>query len=76
MFMPVCVSFLQNLTSEAPAKVKGHQPPSNWPKNGHIQFEKLKMRYRDNLPLVLKGVTFSVKTREKIGIVGRTGSGS
>ena len=33
------------------------------------------MRYREGLELVLKGITFSVRTQEKIGIVGRTGAG-
>lgn len=33
------------------------------------------MRYRDGLPLVLDDITFEIRTSEKIGIVGRTGSG-
>ena len=33
------------------------------------------MRYRPNLPLVLKNVDFHIKPREKVGVVGRTGSG-
>ena len=33
------------------------------------------MRYRDGLPSVLKDVSINIKPREKIGVVGRTGSG-
>lgn len=33
------------------------------------------MRYREGLELVLKGISFTVTTQEKIGIVGRTGAG-
>lgn len=35
----------------------------------------MQVRYRDNTPLVLKGVSLSIKGGEKIGVVGRTGSG-
>ena len=33
------------------------------------------MRYREDLDLVLKGLSLTIKPREKIGIVGRTGCG-
>jgi len=33
------------------------------------------MRYRSNLPSVLRGLHFYVKAGESVGIVGRTGSG-
>ena len=49
--------------------------PKEWATRGKIFIKNLKIRYRENLPLVLKGVTFEVKPSEKIGIVGRTGSG-
>ncbi|KAL3667605.1 hypothetical protein V7S43_007159 [Phytophthora oleae] len=46
-----------------------------WPRTGNVVFENVSMRYRDDLPLVLKGVSFAVKSGEKVGICGRTGSG-
>ena len=33
------------------------------------------MRYRPGLPLVLQDVSFKVASGEKLGVVGRTGSG-
>lgn len=33
------------------------------------------MKYRAELPLVLKNISFQIKDREKVGIVGRTGAG-
>ncbi len=50
-------------------------PPNNWPKSGNITAKNVSMRYRSELPLVLKNVSFNIKTGEKVGIVGRTGSG-
>ena len=46
-----------------------------WPQTGAIEVSNLRCRYRDDLPHVLKGVSFSVHGGEKVGIVGRTGSG-
>jgi len=34
-----------------------------------------RLRYGVDLPYVLDGVTFDVRAKEKVGIVGRTGSG-
>ncbi|XP_059614039.1 multidrug resistance-associated protein 1-like [Phlebotomus argentipes] len=53
---------------------KGERDPL-WPKEGRVDFENFQVRYREGLDLVLKGITFSVKSCEKIGIVGRTGAG-
>jgi len=50
-------------------------PPKEWPSQGALRFENLEMRYRPELPLVLKGVSFEVQPGQKIGICGRTGSG-
>lgn len=48
---------------------------SAWPQNGIVEFKDFQVRYREGLELVLKGISFMVKTQEKIGIVGRTGAG-
>ncbi|KAG2498469.1 hypothetical protein HYH03_003722 [Edaphochlamys debaryana] len=49
--------------------------PADWPSHGAIAVEHLCMRYRPEMPLVLKGVSFNVAPGEKVGLVGRTGSG-
>ena len=42
---------------------------------GKISFQDFSVKYRPNTPLVLKNLTFDIKPSEKIGVVGRTGSG-
>jgi ABC-type multidrug transport system fused ATPase/permease subunit len=46
----------------------------DWPEKGTISFDNVSMSYHDG-PLVLKGVSFEIKSQEKIGIAGRTGCG-
>ncbi|XP_061370562.1 ABC transporter C family member 14-like [Gastrolobium bilobum] len=64
-----------NLPSEAPWKIADKSPPQNWPNQGNIELNNLQVRYRPNTPLVLKGISLNIKGGEKIGVVGRTGSG-
>lgn len=49
--------------------------PEGWPSAGAISVSQLCMRYRPGLPLVLRGVSFEIGAGEKVGLVGRTGSG-
>lgn len=48
---------------------------SNWPPNGKIEFRSVVYKYFAGSEPVLKGLSFVVKPKEKIGIVGRTGAG-
>jgi ATP-binding cassette subfamily C (CFTR/MRP) protein 5 len=47
----------------------------DWPERGRIVFDKVNLRYRPNTEVILRDLTFEVKPREKIGVVGRTGAG-
>lgn len=67
--------YIKTLSLEAPARIKNKAPSPDWPQEGEVTFENAEMRYQENLPLVLKKVSFTIKPKEKIGIVGRTGSG-
>ncbi|KAJ4896549.1 ABC transporter C family member 4 [Raphanus sativus] len=64
-----------DIPAEAEWESKENPPPSNWPFHGNVHLEDLKVRYRPNTPLVLKGITLDIKGGEKVGVVGRTGSG-
>eukprot|EP00644_Phytophthora_capsici_P007557 jgi/Phyca11/566589/estExt2_Genewise1.C_PHYCAscaffold_210497 len=46
-----------------------------WPTHGAIVFDELQLKYRPELPLVLRGVNMTVAGGEKVGICGRTGAG-
>ncbi|KAG7840075.1 hypothetical protein KL942_002874 [Ogataea angusta] len=50
-------------------------PPPSWPSTGTIEYKNYSTRYRENLDPVLKNINLSIRAGEKIGIVGRTGSG-
>ena len=49
--------------------------PESWPAKGKLEIVDLSMKYRDNLPLVLNKISFTVLPGQKVGICGRTGSG-
>ncbi|XP_053533876.1 multidrug resistance-associated protein 1 isoform X3 [Ictalurus punctatus] len=60
---------------EAAWSIENLPLPSHWPQTGTIQFHQYGLQYRKGLDWALKEITLSVREREKIGIVGRTGAG-
>ncbi|KAK9726449.1 hypothetical protein RND81_05G216000 [Saponaria officinalis] len=63
------------IPSEAPPIIENCRPPVLWPETGTIKLIDLKVRYKENLPVVLHDLTCTFPGGKKIGIVGRTGSG-
>jgi len=59
----------------AASKGKVEALPSDWPQTGNIEIKNLYMKYREETPMVLKGLNVSIKGGERVGVVGRTGSG-
>ncbi|KAL6006014.1 hypothetical protein ACLOJK_040059 [Asimina triloba] len=64
-----------HIPSEPPAIIHEKRPPVSWPSEGRIDLQDLKVRYRPNAPLVLKGITCTFQAGNRVGVVGRTGSG-
>ena len=71
--------FKYRIKSEAIETTPNPQTVENynekWPSEGKIEFQNYWVKYRANLPFVLKNITFTINPNEKVGVVGRTGSG-
>jgi ABC-type multidrug transport system fused ATPase/permease subunit len=58
-------------TTEKDAELESN----SWPNYGEIEFVDYSVRYRPNTEIVLKNINLKINPGEKIGVVGRTGSG-
>lgn len=63
-----------NLVPE-PLPTERGKPPAAWPTDGDVEVKDLSVKYALDGPAVLKNVTFSIQSKERVGICGRTGSG-
>ena len=61
-----------NITTESQG---GGDAPAAWPTEGKLEVNDLVVSYASDLPPVLKGLTFSVASNQRVGVVGRTGAG-
>ncbi|KAF8609600.1 multidrug resistance-associated ABC transporter [Ceratobasidium sp. AG-I] len=68
------INEFSTIAQEAPEFVEP-RPSASWPEKGDISVEDLTIRYAPTLPNVLHGLTFDIKSKSKIGVLGRTGSG-
>lgn len=82
-FIRLLVDAETNLTScerimtycDLPQETSGTVVPEDWPSNGEIEFGNYSVKYRDDLPFVLHDLNVDIQGKQKIGVVGRTGSG-
>ncbi|KJA23280.1 hypothetical protein HYPSUDRAFT_201568 [Hypholoma sublateritium FD-334 SS-4] len=58
-----------------PKATDAGKPPASWPTSGELRVQNLSARYSQAGPDVLHDISFTVKSGERIGVVGRTGSG-
>ncbi|PNF20422.1 Multidrug resistance-associated protein 4 [Cryptotermes secundus] len=55
---------------------QGTNIPRGWPSEGRIEFEKLYLRYGESgEPSAIKNLNITIQSKEKVGVVGRTGAG-
>src|SRR5690554_6877668 len=69
------VHYMKNLVQERAVEKPETKPDPSWPAQGQISFQNVSMRYRPDLPRVLREISFEIAAGHKIGVVGRTGAG-
>ncbi|GJJ68711.1 hypothetical protein EMPS_01057 [Entomortierella parvispora] len=69
------VHYVENLDLERDAERPDNKPDPSWPSKGAISFKNVSMRYRPELPRVLRDISFEIAPGHKVGVVGRTGAG-
>ena len=65
------VHYATEIEQEAPHEIPDQKLSVLWPAQGRIVLKDVVLKYRPELPLVLKGLSMDVKASEKVGIVGR-----
>ncbi|KAH7908629.1 P-loop containing nucleoside triphosphate hydrolase protein [Hygrophoropsis aurantiaca] len=60
---------------QEPKSTESGQPPAYWPASGDLRVENLSARYSSDGLKVLHDLSFHIASGERVGIVGRTGSG-
>ena len=63
-----------NIDSE-PGYSTEERPPESWPNEGTLTIQDLSLVYVKGGPRVLRDINVHVPSKEKVGVVGRTGAG-
>ena len=66
MYIQVALRNMFPMCCQAADVIESNRPPSYWPDRGEIEFQDYSTRYRPGLDLVLKDITCSIKSGEKV----------
>ncbi|TQV97095.1 ABC multidrug transporter [Cordyceps javanica] len=71
---------LESFKKDTPQEKGPAEPielPRNWPLSGAVDFDGVSSRYRpaDDVPPIVRDFTIAIDAEDKVGIIGRTGSG-
>ena len=68
--------YATNIDTEPPAIIEACRPGFGWMATPvQVELRSVSARHRPGMPRILKSISISIEPREKIGVVGRTGSG-
>ncbi|KAI9599633.1 P-loop containing nucleoside triphosphate hydrolase protein [Syncephalis fuscata] len=62
-----------SIEQESPAIIEDARPNAKWPEYGAINIENLTIRYASDQSPAIRNLSLTVRPKERIGIVGRTG---
>ena len=65
----------ENYENEKLSEKENDLSEKSWPGEGKVIFDQYSTKYRDDCDLALRNICIEINPGEKIGIVGRTGSG-
>ena len=68
-----------DLPQEPATIIESSRPPAYWPSsesNNLVVIDDLVIKYAPELPPVLHNVSFALKAKERVGLLGRTGQTS
>ena len=63
-----------DIASEPGYNIEEH-PPESWPNEGSLAIEDLSLVYFEGGPRVLRDINVHISSKEKVGVVGLTGTG-
>ena len=62
---------------QEPVADQSNQPPAYWPSSSTlgalVVVEDLVIKYAPELPPIIHGLSFSLRAKERVGLLGRTG---